>query len=327
MRQRALGETGLSVSEIGFGCGGTSGVMGRGTLEQRRAIVASANDVGINFFDTAPGYDATLSESNLGETLQILGLRPIIATKATFSSEDLGDMRAAAAKSVEASLRRLRVDTIDLLQLHNKVTVRRRPQFPSEMTPEEVLRPGGVADAFDELRRQGKIRALGFTGIGHLSAVEQIIDSRRFQTVEVVYNLLNPSAGVPVPAGFRGADYSGVIERAGALGMGVIAIRVLAAGALTGNVVPHSLSGGWSVRAAHEVDGDRERAKALKFAVPKHQTPAQAALRFALMQPRVSTALVGFSDPAHVDELVACSDGSGLPEDAVDLLKETHHAD
>jgi aryl-alcohol dehydrogenase-like predicted oxidoreductase len=61
--------------------------------------------------------------------------------------------------------------------------------------------------------------------------------------------------------------------------------------------------------------------------VPEDQTPAQAALRFALMHPRVSTALVGFSDPAQVDELVACSDGSGLTQDAVDLLKETLHAD
>jgi aryl-alcohol dehydrogenase-like predicted oxidoreductase len=327
MRQRALGESGLSVSEIGFGCGGTSGVMGRGTREQRRSIVARATDAGINFFDTAPGYDATRSETNLGETLQDLGLRPTIGTKVTFSPEDLADVSSAAARSVEASLQRLRVDVIDLLQLHNKVTVRRRPEFPSEMTAEEVLRPDGVADAFDELRRQGKIRSLGFTGVGHLPAVEQIIDSGRFQAVEVVYNLLNPSAGTPVPAGFRGADYSGVIDRAGAHGMGVIAIRVLAAGALTGNTVPHALSGGWSVRAAHEVSGDRERAKAFEFIVPEDQTPAQAALRFALMHPRLSTALVGFSDPAHVDELVACSDGSGLPEDAVDRMKEAHHAD
>jgi aryl-alcohol dehydrogenase-like predicted oxidoreductase len=327
MRLRALGETGISVSEIGFGCGGTSGVMGRGTREQRLAVVASATDAGINFFDTAPGYDATRSETNLGETLQDLGLRPIIGTKVTFTPEDLGDVSSAAARSVEESLARLQVDVIDLLQLHNKVTMQRRPEFPSEMTAEEVLRPGGVADAFDELRRQGTIRGFGFTGIGHLSAVEQIIDSGRFQTVEVVYNLLNPSAGASVPAGFRGADYSGIIERSGAQGMGVIAIRVLAAGALSGNSAPHSLSGGWSVRAAHEVNGDRERAKALEFMVPEDQTPAQAALRFALMHPRVSTALVGFSDPAQVDELVACSDGSGLTQDAVDLLKETLHAD
>ena len=327
MRQRPLGNTGLNVSEIGFGCGGTGGVIGRGTREQRLAVVARAIDAGIDFFDTAPGYDATRSETNLGETLRELGVRPTIGTKVQFGPEDLADVPGAAVRSVEASLLRLQVDTIDLLQLHNKIATRRRPEFPTEMTPDEVLRPGGVADVFDDLRRQGKVRALGFTAVGHLEAIQKIMDSGRFQTAEVVYNLLNPSAGLPVPAGFRGADFSGLLERAEANDLGVIAIRVLAAGALAGTPAPHPLTGGWAARAAHDVSGDRERAMGLGFLVPEGQIMAQTALRFALMKPQVATALIGFSEPSHVDLLAACSDGEVLFEDDIARLTGMQHPD
>ena len=81
MRYRPLGATGLSISEIGVGCGGTSGLMGRGTAKQRSAVVSRAIELGINYFDTAPAYDGTRSETGLGETLKELGATPVIGTK------------------------------------------------------------------------------------------------------------------------------------------------------------------------------------------------------------------------------------------------------
>src|SRR5712692_10800541 len=90
MEYRTLGSTGLRISAIGFGTGGTSGLMGRGEPEDQRAVTRYALDQGINYFDTAPGYDATKSETSLGRTLQDLGARPLIGTKVRLRPGDMG---------------------------------------------------------------------------------------------------------------------------------------------------------------------------------------------------------------------------------------------
>ena len=87
MKRRPLGRTGLSVPEIGFGCGPTAGLMVRGDAETRRDVVARALELGIDYFDTAPAYGGTLSEQNLGETLRALGAKPLIATKIVLELE------------------------------------------------------------------------------------------------------------------------------------------------------------------------------------------------------------------------------------------------
>ena len=109
MKQRRLGRTGLSISEIGFGCGPTAGLMVRGDAAARRDAVARALALGIDYFDTAPVYGDTLSEQYLGETLRELGAQPMIATKIALELADLVDIAGAVTRSVEASIARLGV--------------------------------------------------------------------------------------------------------------------------------------------------------------------------------------------------------------------------
>ena len=85
-------------------------------------------------------------------------------------------MTGAAARSVEGSLQRLQVDTIDLIQVHNKISMERRPQFPGELSADEVLRPGGALDALEALQKAGKVRWIGFSAIGQTPAIQHIID-------------------------------------------------------------------------------------------------------------------------------------------------------
>src|SRR6266567_7718197 len=118
MEYRTLGSTGLRISALGFGTGGTSGLMGRGEPEDQRTVTRYALDQGINYFDTAPGYDATKSEASLGRTLQELGARPLIGTKVRLRPRDFGDIPGTIARSVADSRGRLRVDSIDLIQIH-----------------------------------------------------------------------------------------------------------------------------------------------------------------------------------------------------------------
>jgi aryl-alcohol dehydrogenase-like predicted oxidoreductase len=321
MEYRVLGKTGLRVSEIGFGAGFTAALLAvEGDRDEQREAVARALELGINYFDTAPVYGRGHSESRLGEILRELGVRPIIATKAMVRHEDLNDTRGTIVRSVEGSLDRLGIDAIDVIQLHNPVSVNRIPEDHDSLEVDEVLRPGGVLDTFEDLQRQGKVRFLGFTGMGHPPAINQLIDSGRFQVMQAYYNLLNPSAGMAVPAGFRLIDWGQIIDHAAANEVGVVIIRVLAAGALGGKEERQPPPGSWAHTNWLEVQSDRLRAQGLQFLVREGQTLAQAAIRFALIKREVSTVLVGFSTRADVEEAAACSPTQGLSDEEMAQL-------
>ena len=327
MEQRPLGATGLTVSEIGFGCGNVGGLMVRGAPEERRAAVARALELGITYFDTAPSYGDGLSETHLGQALRELGARPTVGTKVQVRGDDLADVAGAVARSVEASLGRLGLEAVDVLYLHTRVALRRQE---GALGVEDVLGPGGVAEALEAQRREGRVRFLGFTALGETVALHRLIESGRFQVLQAYYNLLNPSAGVAVPEGFHGQDFGQLMDRAAAHGMGVVVIRVLAAGALGGLEERHPLAGGpgGALAVGSSYQADVERARALRFLVQEgRQTLAQAAIRFALMKREVSTVLVGYSSRAHLEEAATCSGSGGLPPEALERLRELWRTD
>jgi aryl-alcohol dehydrogenase-like predicted oxidoreductase len=122
---RTLGQTGIRVSAIAFGAGNVGGGVLRGTPEERRALVQRVLDRGINWFDTAPAYGDGESESNLGHILRALGADPDVSTKVRLGEGDLGDIRSGVLSSVRASLARLQRESVTLIQLHNRIAVRR----------------------------------------------------------------------------------------------------------------------------------------------------------------------------------------------------------
>ena len=322
MQYRMLGNTGLRVSEIGFGCGNVGGLMVRGSHDQQISSVRHALDLGINYFDTARAYGEGQSETNLGRVLDEVGDEVVLSTKIRLESDALQDIAAATASEVEQGLARLGRGSVDLIQLHTRLVEKREPgRFA--MTPDEVLGPGGVIEAFKRLRDQGRVGFFGFTGLGDVEAIHALVDSGEFHSFQAYYNLLNPSAGQAVPEGFSALDYGRVIDRAAAGGVGVVIIRVLAAGVLS--AVPES--GGGSSREPLSTGSDYERdvARAHKLSFLKDhglESLPQAAMRFALMKPEVSTVLVGFSNNEQIDEAAACSGAGPLPEAAMAGLRE-----
>lgn len=296
--------------------------MVRGTREQQVSAVRHALNLGVNYFDTAKAYGEGRSETNLGRVLDEVGERVILATKIRLESDALQDIAAAAAAQVEQGLARLGRESVDLIQLHTRLTTARESgRFA--LTPDEVLGPGGVTEAFKRLRDQGRVSFFGFTGLGDVEAIHALVDSGEFHSFQAYYNLLNPSAGRTVPHGFSALDYGCVIDRAAARGMGVVVIRVLAAGVLS----PTPESGGGTSREPLSAGSDYERdvARAHKLAfLEDHglESLPRAAIRFALMKPEVSTVLVGFSNNAQIDEAAACSGAGPLPEAAMAGLRE-----
>ena len=102
-----------------------------------------------------------------------------------------------------ASLARLKRSSVDLLQLHNRIGTKPGGRV---MTVEQILGKNGVADGLDRLREKGLIRHMGITAIGEAASVCEVIRSRRFDSAQVYYNLLNPSAGRSMPEGVDRAE-------------------------------------------------------------------------------------------------------------------------
>ena len=137
---------------------------------------------------------------------------------------------------MEASLKRLRRDNVELFQLHNPLAMQVEGE---KLTPDEVL--GEVVPALQRLRDQGKTRFLGLTAIGDTAALHRVVNSRAFDVAQVPYNALNPSPGEALPKDYPAQDYGRLLERTQAAGMGTIGIRVLAGGALSGREERHPL--------------------------------------------------------------------------------------
>jgi L-galactose dehydrogenase/L-glyceraldehyde 3-phosphate reductase len=192
-------------------------------------------ELGINYFDTAPQYGNGSSETNLGRVMKEFEPEDVVvATKVGLRAENLKDIRGAIRKSLKESLGRLNRGSIDVFQLHTQVGLMRSGLRSGTIRLDDVLGVGGVADVFDEVRSEGLIRFSGFTGLGETEALHKIIESDRFDVVQVYYNLLNPSAGFPVRQQFVGNDFRLLIRKASEKKMGVVVIRVLAGGALGG---------------------------------------------------------------------------------------------
>jgi aryl-alcohol dehydrogenase-like predicted oxidoreductase len=317
-----LGRTGLQVSELGFGCGAVGGLLVRGDPKEMTRTVARAMELGITYFDTARIYGDGQSETNLGRVLEELKADVLVGSKVRLAAVEMDYIETAVVESVEGSLKRLRRDYIDLIQLHNSIGLQRL----LERDWVRVADVEAAISAFQSLQEQGKVRFWGINGLGEPEAVRQAITLGKADTIQACYNLLNPSAGISVPSGFPFLDYGQLIDRAAEQQMGVIAIRVLAAGALSGSAGRHPVAAQSvpPIASGRDLAEDVERSRAFQFLVEEGYAGSlvEAALRFAISKAEISTALVGISSLEQLEQAVASVDKGPLPAEAFDRLRE-----
>lgn len=325
MEKRQLGRTGLQVSLLTYGCGAVGGLMTKGAPEDQMRAVRRALDIGVNFFDTAPLYGDGASETNVGRIFKELKPDVVLGTKVNVPPDGKSNVAAAIERSLDDSLRRLQRDHVDLFQLHNSISADGRPR---DLHPDVVL--GEVVPAFDKLKAAGKIRFAGLTAIGDTAALHQVFASRKFDTAQIVYNLLNPSAGRAVPAGYPGQDYGDLLAKAQAAGMGTIIIRVLAGGALSGTEVrhPHGTPVVAPIGSGSDYRADVNRAKRLGPAVAAAGTrdTVELAIRYVASHPAVSTLQVGIATPDEFEGAAAAVTKGALPGPALGKIAELQDA-
>ena len=325
MQMRAFGRTGLQLSVLGFGCGAVGGLMVRGDPADQERTVARALAAGVNYFDTAVQYGNGLSETNLGRILKTLKpANVVVGTKVRLPDGEtrIGD---TIAKSLEASLGRLQMDHVDIFHLHNSVTaVGGGPALSVRQIMDEVV------PAFEKLRGQGKIRFPGLTAIGDTPALHEVIGSGAFASAQVVYNMLNPSAGEALRAAYPAQDYRRLFDATTAAGTGTIAIRVLAGGALSGSAERHRIASPPPEPIGSAATYDADIAVARRFlplvAEGHAASLTEAATRFAISSKAVGTILVGIATPQQFEDALAAVEKGPLPQAALDRLAALRQA-
>jgi aryl-alcohol dehydrogenase-like predicted oxidoreductase len=290
MRYRSLGTTGLSVSEVGFG-GWSIGGRDYGPTYDRESLAAirRALDLGVTFFDTADMYGDGRSERLFGEALSGLAGKVVVATKGGYDVargmvKDFS--RAHLEKALAASLQRLKVDVIDLYQLHNPAA--------------DLLKGAELFEVVEDFQSRGLIRHYGIS-VSDAESARLVIGRGTAATLQLVHNLLRPQILHAIAP---------EVERAG---IGIIVRTPIEYGILSGKYRVGAHFHATDHRATRWTPDQfaalLQKVEAFRFLVHDQvKTLADAAVRYVLTSPLVSTVIPGIKTPAQIEDFVRASD-------------------
>jgi len=308
MKRRMLGRTGMSVSDLALGTM-MFGAMGNNDGDESTRMIHSALDAGINLVDTADVYSGGQSEEIVGQALKGRRQEVVLTTKFALpmgqDANHRGGSRRWITRAVEASLRRLDTDYIDLYLMH---------RYDPDTDVDETL------SALSDLIRAGKLRAVGSS----LFTAEQIVEAQwvadrrgheRFRTEEPPYSIL-----------LRGIE-SEVLPAAQRYGMGVITFGPLSSGWLSGRDDPAAGNRASLGPGEFDLSDPRNQAKLSavdelnKLAAEAGMPLTHLAMAFARSHPAVTSVLIGPRKPEHLRDLLAGADVE-LSGDVLDRIDE-----
>ena len=321
MNTRQLGRTHIQVSELVFGGGWVGGLLIHQDDEIKRAAIRRAIDAGINWIDTAGDYGQGQSEIALGWLLAELDPdeRPHVSTKVRLDLTSEEAVDSQIRRGLEMSLDRLRMDKVSLFQLHNPVEPKATDRH---VGVQDVIADGGIADILDDLRREGLTDHIGFTALGDPAACIQVVESRKMDTAQVYYNMLNPTAGLSEPVdGLAAQNFCGLMDACTRNEVGVMNIRVFAAGVLATDV-----RHGREVAITPEnrdLDAEAKRARvAMAAAGTTGESRAETAIRFSLANEDVSCVVVGLAELDHLELALKAAEAGPLPARKLSALRD-----
>ena len=312
MRNRTLGRTGFEISEVGFGAWGIGGKYW-GSTDDRLSLrtLRCAFELGVNFVDTALAYGDGRSEKLVGRAIREFGGAIRVATKIPPKGGGWPPPPGTRARlafpadhivrSTEQSLKNLGLDYLDLQQFH--------------IWLDEWLEDHEWKEAVARLKTQGKIRAFGVSVIDHRpDTALRAVASGLIDSVQVIFNIFDQS---PRDELFPLCRVHGV---------GVIARVPFDEGSLTGGLRPDARFPRGDFRSEY-FRGDRlsetcRHVEHLAFLVRDEiKSLAQAALKFCLSHPEVSTVIPGMRRPEHAEENCAVVDGIALKPEELEALR------
>lgn len=320
MKKKQFGSTDLNLSLLTFGCGAVGGLMTKGDAADQDRAVAWARDNGINHFDTAPSYGNTTSETNLGRALGRNRDGIIVSTKVGLPEADYSTLAATIRSSLEASLTRLQQDHVDIFQLHNTLGV---PDNRGLLSADQVLNE--IVPVFEKQRDEGKTRYLGFTAKGATDDLQKLIESGHFNSAQIFFNMLAPSAGEAIPAGYPADDYRLLLNVAKDNGVGSIGVRVLAGGALSGSEERHPLGIQKVAPIGSSQDYATDVKRALQFepliAAGHAASLPELAIRYVVSNAALCTTEIGIASLEEFQFATHAVNKGPLPQEALAMIK------
>ena len=297
MEYAEIGQERIRVSRLCFGCAPMGGHdYGHVNDADSISAVHAALDAGINFFDTAAVYGLGRAEEVLGRALEGRRNKAVIASKGGLAWNAGGTITRDAAgimRSLEDSLRRLRVDTIDIFQIH----------WPDPAVPLEQ-----TLNVLEKARKAGKIRHIGISNFS-VAEVLSAHETCRVETLQLSYNLLNRELET---------DMLSCCKK---VGMKLLTHSTLARGFLSGRYPPgHKFSGSDTrPRSSYFSDESRMEKDAVLEELSRQadalgKTRSQMAVRWVLDNPLVSAAIIGFKNSKQVADVMLASDWTLTPQ-------------
>ena len=318
MKIRRFGRTEFKISQLTFGGGWVGGILIDPDKEIMHKALSLASEKGINWIDTAESYSEGKSEKNIGDLLSSFSNDTFqISTKARLDPNSRESIVSQIDRKIDASLGRLQRNFVELYQLHNRI---QNISDKNNFSVKDILKKGGVADAMEKFKSDGRIKSIGITALGDIDAINEVVLSDCFDVAQIYYNLLNPSASFSTRGKWNDQNFSNLIKNCKSKDMGLMNIRIYAAGYLAtdkrhGREIPITFG-------IDETELNK-RVEKINFILKDIQgTNAQKALRYGLSNDNMSTIVIGLAKISHLEEALEGYEIGSLDEEILKKIEE-----
>ena len=319
MKNIKLGRTDLNVSEVVLGGGWVGGLFIDPSYEVMEKALETSIESGINWIDTAETYSEGQSEKNIGDLLSALPVKDkfYISSKAKLDPKSSESFGSQIDRKLDNSLKRLKTDKLDLYQLHNKITFE---EGVETLTSAQILEKNGVCDIMEKIKEDSRVDHIGLTALGDTKPIRDVVNTGCFDTAQIYYNLLNPTATFKEKGIWNDQDFSNLVSDCQAQNMGILGIRVFAAGLLATDI-----RHGREIPVTHMIDIKEEERRVQRIYKVVGQTygnRAQLAVRYGLSAESLHCTVLGLATLEHLQNAIQAVEMGPLPKDVLEKILE-----
>jgi len=319
MKNIKLGRTDLNVSEVVLGGGWVGGLFIDPSYEVMEKALETSIESGINWIDTAETYSEGQSEKNIGDLLSALPVKDkfYISSKARLDPKSSESFGSQIDRKLDNSLKRLKTDKLDLYQLHNKITFE---EGVETLTSAQILEKNGVCDIMEKIKEDSRVDHIGLTALGDTKPIRDVVNTGCFDTAQIYYNLLNPTATFKEKGIWNDQDFSNLVSDCQTQNMGILGIRVFAAGLLATDI-----RHGREIPDTHMIDIKEEERRVQRIYKVVGQTygnRAQLAVRYGLSAESLHCTVLGLATLEHLQNAIQAVEMGPLPEDVLEKILE-----
>ena len=317
MKKNKLGRTGLDISQVILGGGWVGGLFIDPKYETMEKAIEFSIESGINWIDTAESYSDGQSEKNIGDLLSSLpGENKLqVSSKVRLDPTSSETFESQLDRKLDNSLKRLKLDKLELYQLHNKITLE---ESDETLTSAQILKTNSVSEIMEKIKEDGRVDSIGFTALGDTVPIKDVVNRGSFDTVQIYYNLLNPTANFDDKGLWNDHDFSGLISDCQKQNMGIMGIRIFAAGLLATDI-----RHGREIPVTHVIDTSEQEKRVKKIfelVGEAHGNRAQFSLRYGLSTNNLHSVVLGLASLDHLENSIQAVEMGPLPKDVLEEI-------